>query len=505
MNTLSRRDFLNILGLLSLSYFSPPTSGLSIQGSETKNILVIVFDAFSHHNISLYGYPRRTTPFLELLAEKATVFHNHYAAGNFTTSGTASLLTGTYPWSHRALQINGKVLDHLKSRNLFRLFDEYYKVAYSHNPLVNFLLDQFLDEIDYFKSREDLTLGNNHWLGTLFGNDQDTATISWARISGQIEDHLKSSLFLSDWITSLDDRQSEALLDNYPRGLPISSLDKFLLEDAIDWLQSASSDFFNPFLGYFHFLPPHAPYHTRIDFIGALDGQDHFLKTKPRHALAKVGRANQSSGFNSQRLAYDEYILYVDSEFRRLYTFLEESRILENTYLVLTSDHGEMFERGIIGHTTPSLHNPVVKVPLLIFEPGQTHRKDVFQNTSAVDLLPTFLTWADKTIPDWLEGTVLPPYQTSIQSPAIYAVEAKTNQPDQPLTAASAMIIEDRYKLTKYYGYRYLPQGDTLVELYDIKNDPEELEDLSAALPGIKRQLLSSLEEKIASADKPYT
>ena len=140
-NRLSRRDFLKILGLVPFTYynysFRPPS--LFGSSSDSPNILIIVFDAFSSHNISLYGYQRKTTPYLDELANKATVYHNHYAAGNFTTSGTASILTGTYPWTHRAIQINSKIHKDYQSRNVFALFDDFYRITYSHNQLVNIL------------------------------------------------------------------------------------------------------------------------------------------------------------------------------------------------------------------------------------------------------------------------------------------------------------------------------------------------------------------------------
>ena len=45
------------------------------------NVLIVVFDAWSALDCSLYGYPRDTTPNIKRLAEKATIYHNHYAAG----------------------------------------------------------------------------------------------------------------------------------------------------------------------------------------------------------------------------------------------------------------------------------------------------------------------------------------------------------------------------------------------------------------------------------------
>ena len=108
---LSRRDFLKLAGLASLGMVVPPSVQLAsnrLQGTQ-KNVLIIVFDALTAYNISLYGYERETMPNLARLAKRATVYHNHFAGGNYTTPGTASLLTGTLPWTHRAIRFNGTV------------------------------------------------------------------------------------------------------------------------------------------------------------------------------------------------------------------------------------------------------------------------------------------------------------------------------------------------------------------------------------------------------------
>ena len=128
-----------------------------------------------------------------------------------------------------------------------------------------------------------------------------------------------------------------------------------------------------PFMGYFHFWPPHAPYNTHKDFVGRFANDGLELPTKPLDLFGDDGPKTKN------RTEYDEYILYVDREFGRFYDHLEENGFLENTWIVLTSDHGEMFERGIEGHRTPVLYEPVVRVPLLIFEPGRESRTDIYR------------------------------------------------------------------------------------------------------------------------------
>ena len=62
---------------------------------------------------------------------------------------------------------------------------------------------------------------------------------------------------------------------------------------------------------------------------------------------------------------------------------LEASGLLSNTWAVLTSDHGEMFERGISAHSTDALYEPVIRIPLMIFEPGRGSAMDIHTPTSA--------------------------------------------------------------------------------------------------------------------------
>ena len=134
-------------------------------------------------------------------------------------------------------------------------------------------------------------------------------------------------------------------------------------------------------------------------------------------------------------MEYDEFLLYVDHEFGRFMDSLEESGLLENTWVVFTSDHGEMFERGIDGHSQHALYEPVIRVPLLIFEPGQKTRIDVHTPTSAIDVLPTMLHVTGHQTPEWIEGEILPPYRPTEIDPerSVYVVRANDNGQFEPL------------------------------------------------------------------------
>jgi arylsulfatase A-like enzyme len=163
-----------------------------------------------------------------------------------------------------------------------------------------------------------------------------------------------------------------------------------------------------------------------------------------------------------------------------------------------------MFERGIFGHRTPALFQPIVHIPLVILQPGQQERSDIHMSTSAVDLLPTLLHVTGQPLPTWTEGQILPPFADPIPDRNIYAVEAKYSDPHKPLNPVSVMLVKENYKLTCYAGYEVLGAAGNRFELYDLETDPEELNDLYLKQPAIAARLQQELLEALQQANQPY-
>jgi arylsulfatase A-like enzyme len=311
-------------------------------------------------------------------------------------------------------------------------------------------------------------------------------------------------LFLSHLYQALQDRRDPALKRLFPRGIPstgdVSS--QFLLETAVDWIGERVSRIPRPFVGYFHLLPPHGPYNTSREFYNRFQGDGLTPLHKPDDVFT------EGASFETllkRRTDYDEFILYVDREFGRFYDALDASGLLARTWVILTSDHGEMFERGISAHSTDALYEPVIRIPLLIFEPGRQVGMDIRTPTSAVDVLPTLAHLTGHAIPDWTEGMVLPPYATAGADAKrnVFVVRAAKTDPAAPLTRASTAIIQGRYKLLYFFGY---PEHgiDELAKLYDIEADPEELVDLASSQPDTAAALVAELKAKIEEVNRPY-
>lgn len=501
---LTRRDFLKLAGVLPLSIAAPKLAH-TLDARKSHNVIVVVLDAFSAYDISLYGYSRETTPNLARLAERAIIYHNHYAGGNFTTPGTASLLSGMLPWKHRQFIHYGTIDENFITHNLFAAFPNHYRITYSHNPLANNLLNQLSvgGNFNEYIPAKNLFLTTDGFIPDLFSKDEDIATVSWVRMVKRQEEGYAYSLFLSHIYEPYQEMKIANLRPYYPRGIPsVKSDNYFLLEYAVDWLGGQLRKIPQPFLAYFHFMPPHAPYKTHRDFYRRFAEDGWKPIPKPMDIFSREEDYNYEE-LKAARTDYDEFILYADREFGRFYDNLEKAGLLENTWLVLTSDHGEMFERGIQGHFTPVLYQPVIRVPLMIFEPGRKTRTDVYANTSAVDVLPTLAHVTGQSPTPWSEGLLLPPFAPQEPERSIYVMQARTNPQYAPLSTATVALVKGQYKLTYFFGYQELKNEDRL-ELYDVQNDPEEMNNLYSAKRETAADLLQELRNKLAEMNAPY-
>lgn len=513
--TISRRDFLKLSTLMTAStMFHPGLEFFPFTHSSdpnAKNVIIILFDTLSASNINFYGYPRKTMPHLTRLLEQATVYHNHYASSNFTTPGTASLLTGRYPWEHLALKLTNEVKPELSTHNIFNFFENYYKLAYTHNDYADILLSQFSNAINQHESYKTLLLENelissSQWFMDLLEKDRDTALLFKSRLTDlDLDGFLYSLLFPS--LLGEDEFQIPAeFLVKFPRGLPKSHRrGYFILEQATDWISQQTTSIPQPFLQYLHFLPPHSPYNTREDFFNMFLDDNFQPAEKPMHPVViPIDILPRTEELNL-RQKYDEFILYVDSEFNRIFTQLDKQGILENTLVVFTSDHGEIFERKSREHIDSYLFDPLVKIPLVIFEPGQTERQDIHSITSCIDVLPTLLNYTGQEIPSELPGQILPPFkEPPIESSrTIYALDTRLNHDPSHITVATLMMLRENFKVIRYSNYSdyYTLAGQNkklaamqirdpiYYEIFDLDRDREELNNLALS-PSLEHQVL---------------
>jgi arylsulfatase A-like enzyme len=473
------------------------------------NIILIVTDTTSATNLSVYGYPRPNTPNLEKLAERATVFHSHYSGGSFTTAGTATLLTGLYPWSHRAINQMGLVDRKIAAENMFDLVGNgFYRFAFTQNMAADVLLGQFYRDIDQhipttsFSVRPDPLMGNRFKDSAVAFNAYDDFLFDMKNNPG-----LPGSLLLGLANKAFHLGREETYrygYASYPLGLPIRkdvSL-AFMNETVYDGLKSEVGDLWkkhSPFFSYFHLWSPHEPYHPSKAFMNLFAKDNYKPIDKP---IASMDQGLSASDLNIQRLYYDRYIANVDYEIGTLLDSMEQAGLFENSYIIYTSDHGQMHERGIFGHVTPYLYEPLIHIPLMISAPGQNVRRDIYTPTSSIDVLPTLVNLAGRQMPAGDFGKILPDLGgTEDMERSIFSVEAKTNSAFAPLIRTTIAMIKGDTKLIYYKGYR---GHDDFFELYNLREDIEELQNLVPKNPSKLASLKEELLENLAQANRPF-
>jgi arylsulfatase A-like enzyme len=506
-NSISRREFLKLgvtLPLLPIfKWFPGLHANRPLQGIERPNVIMILFDALAAQNLSLYGYPRRTCPNLERFAQRASVYHNHHSAANFTTPSTASLFTGVYPWTHRAFDLDGLINPEVRPNNLFRVLESaYYQAAFSQNILADMLVSLYNQQLDRHLGPDAFSLAGRTFYNHLFPNDAVYGLKSYDQFLFKREE-AHGSLLLSifnDLNTLLGERLAERrLADVHPYGPPrLANTDLyFLFEEATQGVMDLLSSLPAPFFAYIHFMPPHEPYTPTRQFLGTFNDGWAPPELKKHRLAAGVSQ----SRLNERRQTYDEFIANLDAELGRLLDHLEKSGLLENSYVMITSDHGELFEKGEHGHSTALLFEPVIRIPLVISAPGQTERRDIHALTSNIDLLPTLAHIAGSPIPGWAEGQILPGLggQADPQR-EIFVVEAKKNAAYAPLNKATITLIKGQYKLIRYMGYRHYRDA---YELYDLVKDSQELVDLYPNHPAAN-ELQDELDAKLAQVNRPF-
>ena len=174
-----------------------------------------------------------------------------------------------------------------------------------------------------------------------------------------------------------------------------------------------------PFFLYLHYMDPHGNYAPPADyqkqFAGPYDGYD-FVAAGDHNPIADMiyadGPRLDIDDRDMQHLVdlYDDEIRYFDGQFSRLVASLRQDDLLDRSLLIFTSDHGEEFlEHGHVGHCR-GVWDTLTRVPLFVRFPSATDGRRIDAAVQLVDILPTVLDELEiegATIP--FEGTTLRP------------------------------------------------------------------------------------------------
>jgi N-acetylglucosamine-6-sulfatase len=181
----------------------------------------------------------------------------------------------------------------------------------------------------------------------------------------------------------------------------------------------------------------------------------------------------------------------VDDLLEQLIATLKETGELGNTFIVFTSDNGFHLGQHRLFRGKRTAYEEDIHVPLIIRGPGVSARHSVSYLALETDLAPTFAEWASVTPPSFVDGRSivalfkpqLPPLERWRQAVLIEHV------PDSELTALEKTLYKGKqmprltaYKALRSNNYLYVQYSSGERELYDLRNDPDQLHNVAAKL-----------------------
>jgi arylsulfatase A-like enzyme len=254
-------------------------------------------------------------------------------------------------------------------------------------------------------------------------------------------------------------------------------------DDAISYIEQANNQD-KPFFMYLAFNAPHDPRQSPREFVDMYPIENisvpkSFIPEYPYkdsigcgpllrdEALAPFPRTEYAVKVNRQE--YYAIITHLDQQIGRILDVLEKSGEMDNTYIFYTADHGlAVGNHGLIGKQ--NMYDHSIRVPLFVIGPDVPKNKKLEVDVYLQDIMASALDVAGLPKPEYIEFNSLMPFvrgqQTSGNYPAIYGCYTLDLQ---------RMIRKDGFKLIVY------PHGKTM-RLYDLVNDPQEMNDLAADL-----------------------
>ena len=321
--------------------------------TDADNVLFVVLDTVRKDHLTPYGYDRETTPTLESLAEKATVYEQAVSPAPWTLPVHASMFTGLYPSQHGASQEQPYLDESIGTLAEALQSSGYDTACYSSNAWITpyTRLTAGFDEQDNFFE----VMPGEFLSGTLADlwqkvNDNDTlrsVANKLVEVGNDIHEYFAGA-------EGADSKTPE------------------VIDNAIEFTDDADEWFTFVNLMDAH-LPVYPPDEYAQQFAPGVDATEVCQNSKEYNSGA---RDISESEFDDIRGLYDAEIRHMDAELDRLFSHLKATDQWEDTLVVVCADHGELHgEHGLYGHEF-GIYDPLVNVPLMVKTPGEEGGRD---------------------------------------------------------------------------------------------------------------------------------
>ncbi|UCG52094.1 MAG: sulfatase-like hydrolase/transferase [Candidatus Latescibacterota bacterium] len=421
--------------------------------SDIPNVILITLDTVRAHNLNLYGYERETVPNLTELAQSSVVYERAVAHSAWTLPSHQTLFTGRYPselseyWGCKRLRSAHITLTEVLDAAGYRTG------AVVAGPFCSRRFG-FGDGFDFF---EDTLPANVPFLSELINR------------------------LVPNFFSSVGKRRA-------------SQNDEFVFR----WLDKNANSPFFLFINHFDAhcrLNPVYPF--RNAFAGARDPFRSFFAGQVATEIAVTNGTREITDWERDHwiTLYDSEILTMDHELGRLFDKLKAMDAYDNTLLIVTSDHGHSYgEHGLVGHDG-WLFEDVAWVPLIIRYPGgRDGGTRVANRIGLVDIFSLILGELGLPIPESVHST-----NRATEAAVTILENGRRNG-----WAGHRVKYADKDLRAIYEGpFKLVTIDDEIAELYNLTNDPGELQNLIDAEPETVRRLEGHLALEVANMFVP--
>jgi len=443
--------------------------GRPLPPAGSPNVLLIVLDTVRADHLSMYGYERATTPNLERMAARGIRFDEARAPAPWTLASHASFFSGR--WPH---ELAVQWLSPLEAN--FPTLAEYLGAH-------GYATAGFVSNAGYCSYDTGLDRGFTHY------EDYVLERLGSLRTAGLVDAAVKT---FGDLTVPLDQgwfhRLRAAVADWFFSDERKSA--EWINRDFLHWLTPRREPG-RPVFVFLNYLDTHTPYLLPR-------GARHRFGVNPKTKKDYMEVLMDWSLLNKQRLpqrywslardAYDNCVAYLDEQLGALFDELERRGILDQTLVLITSDHGEgLGEHALFMHGE-SLYRTEIRVPLVILLPSQRPSGAVVRATVSLRDLPATIVdliglgngspfpgrslarfWAD-------DPTGAPPVETE----GVLSELASPN-PADPNHGRAPSYRGPLYSLALGDFVYIRNDGDGSEELFNQHDDPDELNNLARA------------------------
>ena len=490
---------------------SGATDGKGSRGEPGMNILFIMYDQLRFDYLSCAGHPYLHTPNFDRVAARGVRFTNAYVQSPICGASRMSFYTGRYVSSHGAafngfpLRIGEQTLgDHLRREGM-----ACWLIGKTHMKADAEGMARLGLSPDSVIGARQAECGFDAWVRDdgLWGEGPDGF---YDAKRSPYNEYLKSKGYPSQnpWadfanagIDASGDIASGWMFANADKPANIREEDSetpWLTRQAIEFIDQATERNGGPWCAHVSYIKPHwpyivpAPYHAMYGLNHVPQPVRHAAEREDPHPVYgaymenRIARAFQRDEVRDKVIpAYMGLIKQCDDQLGVLLDHLEAAGRMENTMIVLTSDHGDYLGDHWLGEKD-LFHEPSVKIPLIVYDPragaDATRGTTCDALVESIDLAATFVEVAGGTVPDhiiegrslmpWLRGEV-PPWRSFVISEFDYSATPQCEKLGlAPRDARLFMVYDGRFKLIH-------AEGGFRPMLFDLGEDPEEFHDLA--------------------------